>query len=192
MSVDELDEGYCSIQQSLHSLEFSIVFPVNCLMPAPAQLAKHLREVYFGGNWTWVNLKTTLDGLSWKHAVAKIDGLNTIAALTYHIHYFVRAILPVLQGGQLTSKDSESFDHPAFHSQEEWDDFVQTIFNEAEQLAGLIERLPESKLDEVFEQEKYGSYFRNILGLIEHTHYHLGQITIVRKMLEQRTAEHAH
>lgn len=161
-------------------------------MPVPSQLAKHLREVYFGGNWTWVNLQKTLEGLSWKHALAKIDGLNTIAGLTYHIHYFVRAILPVLQGGPLTSHDSESYDHPAFHSQEEWDAFVETIFREAEQLALLMEQVPESKMDEVFVEEKYGSYFRNFLGLIEHTHYHLGQIVLIRKMLEKGSAEHAH
>jgi len=29
------------------------------------QIAKHFRDVYFGGNWTAVNLKDTLADVSW-------------------------------------------------------------------------------------------------------------------------------
>jgi len=30
---------------------------------------------------------------------------------------------------------------------------------------------------------KYGNYFRNIVGVIEHIHYHLGQIVLIKKIL---------
>jgi hypothetical protein len=30
-------------------------------------------------------------------------------------------------------------------------------------------------------EEKYGSVLRNIMGVIEHTHYHLGQIVLLKK-----------
>jgi hypothetical protein len=29
--------------------------------------------------------------------------------------------------------------------------------------------------------EKYGNYYRNIHGIIEHIHYHLGQIVLIEK-----------
>jgi hypothetical protein len=45
--------------------------------------------------------------------------------------------------------------------------------------------LPESKLAETFSDEKYGNYYRNIHGIIEHTHYHLGQIVLIKKILSQ-------
>jgi hypothetical protein len=32
------------------------------------------------------------------------------------------------------------------------------------------------KLDEVFVDEKYGTYQRNIDGMIEHAYYHLGRL----------------
>ncbi len=44
-----------------------------------------------------------------------------------------------------------------------------------------IEQLPESKLWETFSDEKYGNYYRNIHGIIEHIHYHLGQIVLIKK-----------
>jgi hypothetical protein len=61
---------------------------------------------------------------------------------------------------------------------------VNTSFEHAERLSYLVAQLPDSKLWELFVEEKYGNYYRNILGIIEHTHYHLGQIALVRKMLD--------
>jgi hypothetical protein len=147
------------------------------------QLAKHLREVYFGGNWTWVNLKETLADITWEQATMKISDFNTIAALVYHINYYVEAITKVLRDQPLDSKDKFSFSHPPIDSQEDWERMVNSSLAGATELAGLIEQLPESRLDEVFYEEKYGSYLRNFLGLIEHTHYHLGQIVLIKKLV---------
>jgi len=49
----------------------------------------------------------------------------------------------------------------------------------------LIEQLPETKLGETFSDEKYGTYYRNLHGIIEHNHYHVGQIVIIKKLLLQ-------
>ncbi|MGN6163930.1 MAG: hypothetical protein ACTHOF_05245 [Flavisolibacter sp.] len=43
--------------------------------------------------------------------------------------------------------------------------------------------MADSKLDEIFVDEKYGTYYRNLQGIIEHTHYHLGQIVLIKKLL---------
>jgi hypothetical protein len=77
-------------------------------MTITAQLAKNLRDVHFGGNWTWSNLK---------------------------------------------------------------------------------EQLADSILSEDFTDKKYGSYYRNIIDIIEHMHYHLGQIAILKKIIRQKGNE---
>ena len=147
------------------------------------QLAKHFREVHYGGNWTSVNLKGVLEGVTWQHASTKVDSLNTIVALVFHINYYVLAITKVLQGGVLDSKDKFSFDHPPIQEEKDWTDFVEKTWRDADLLASLIEQLPEDKLGEDFVDGKYGTYYRNIQGLIEHTHYHLGQLTLIKKLL---------
>ena len=43
--------------------------------------------------------------------------------------------------------------------------------------------MPEEKLQEVFTNEEYGTYYRNIDAMIEHAYYHLGQIELVKKCL---------
>jgi hypothetical protein len=150
-------------------------------------LAKHFRDVHFGGNWTCVNLKEQLADVSWEQATTKFDSFNTILALTYHINYYVTAVLNVLKGTPLSAHDKYSFDHPSITSQDDWEKFLQKVWTDAETFAVLAEQLPDNKLWEFMADEKYGHWFRNLLGVIEHTHYHLGQIVILKKMLNQRT-----
>lgn len=154
-------------------------------MPIIQHLAKHLRDVHFGGNWTFSNLSDQLKGLSWQQATTKVHDFNTIATLVYHIHYFVHVAIPVLEGGSLDAHDSLSFDHPPIHSQEDWETFLQVVWRDAEHLATLIEQLPEEKLWTFMADEKYGNYYRNLQGTIEHTHYHLGQIALIKKLVQQ-------
>ncbi|MBO9728593.1 MAG: DinB family protein [Chitinophaga sp.] len=145
-------------------------------------LSKHFRDVHFGGNWTSVNLKDTLAGITWEQATTKVQDLNTIAVLVFHINYYVSVILKVLQGGPLDASDKYSFDLPPVTSEAAWQALVSKALNEAEQLAEAIERLEEAQLSKDFADPKYGSYHRNLLGVTEHTHYHLGQISLLKKM----------
>ncbi len=118
-----------------------------------------------------------------EQATTKIHSFNTIATLVFHINYYIDAVLKVLQGAPLNAKDELSFNHPQFESETEWQAFLTKVWEEAETFAGLIEQLPDSKLEEYFTNEKYGNYFRNLHGIIEHTHYHLGQIVLLKKLL---------
>ncbi|RFS18778.1 DUF1572 domain-containing protein [Chitinophaga silvatica] len=149
------------------------------------QVAKHFRDVHFGGNWTTVNLKDTLADVTLSQALTQVENLNTIGILVFHINYYVGAILKVLQGGLLDAKDKFSFDLPPITTEEEWRQFVNKVLQEAEVLAAEIEKLDEGILFEDFTDAKYGNYLRNLLGVTEHTHYHLGQITIIKKLLKE-------
>jgi len=151
-------------------------------MNLSGQIAKHVREVYFGGNWTSVNLKDSLAGLTWQQATTQVNSFNTIAALVYHINYFVSAVLMVLQGNPLDAHDKYSFDSPPILSQQDWENLLNKTFTNAEKFASLVGQLPESKLWEIFTDEKYGNYYSNLHGIIEHTHYHLGQIVLIKKV----------
>lgn len=147
-------------------------------------IAKHLHEVYNGGNWTWVNLQDTLKDVTWQQATAKVYNFNTIAVLAYHIGYYADTILNVLRGNPLESKDELSFNHPPINNAEDWDAMRNKVKDDWNNLVAAIEQLPDEKLGEFFVQEKYGIYYRNLHGLIEHTHYHMGQIVILKKLLQ--------
>ncbi|HVF96278.1 MAG TPA: DinB family protein [Flavisolibacter sp.] len=152
-------------------------------MNFPNQIAKHLRDVYFGGNWTSVNFRDVLVDVTWQHAATKVYSFNTIATLVYHTNYYISAVLKVLQGEPLNAKDIYSFDHPPLLSEVDWQNLLNKTWTEAETFAALIEQLPEDRLGETFSEEKYGNYYRNLHGIIEHLHYHLGQIVLIKKIV---------
>jgi hypothetical protein len=154
-------------------------------MHLTAQIAKHFREVHFGVNWTAVNLKETLADVTWQQSIIKVHSFNTIAILVFHINYYVSIALKVLQGEPLVGHDKLSFDLPPIQSQQDWEKLLDKTWSDAEKLATLVEQLPDSKLLENFSDGKYGNYYRNLNGVIEHTHYHLGQIVLIKKLLLQ-------
>ena len=153
-------------------------------MSSVLQLAKRFREVILDGFWIAnTNFKDQLKDVTWKQATTKIGDLNTIAMLTFHIDYYIAGILNVFEGGDLEIKDQFSFDFPAIESQQQWEDLLNKLWQDAEKFATLLEQMPDSKMDDVFVDEKYGTYRRNIDGMIEHSYYHLGQITLIKKLL---------
>jgi DinB superfamily len=155
-------------------------------MPITALIAKHFREIHFGVNWSWSNLKDQLSDITWLEATTQIDGFNTIAALVYHINYYVGAVIKVLEGGPLDASDKFSFAVPAITSDADWQAMLDKMWSEAEIMATLIEQIPDDKLEDVFVLEKYGNYYRNLHGVIEHSHYHLGQIVVLKKVLRMK------
>ena len=154
-------------------------------MDVVKQMAQHFRAVHFGGNWTSVNLSETLSDVTWQQAVTQVHNLNTISVLVFHVNYYVAAVLKVLKGEPLTASDKFSFDLPAITSAEDWQNLITKTLTDAELFAEAIEKLDESKLFEEFTMPQYGNYYRNLAGIIEHTHYHLGQISLIKKILKE-------
>ena len=98
------------------------------------------------------------------------------------MNYYVAGVLQVLEGGSLDIRDKYSFDRPSIESQADWEQLLAKTWADAEKFADLVEQLSEEQLKEGFVEEEYGNYFRNMLGMTEHSYYHLGQIVFVEKI----------
>jgi hypothetical protein len=146
-------------------------------------IARQLRDVHFGGNWTAVNLREKLADVGWQEATARIDSLHSIATLVFHTNYFVKATIDVLRGKPLNAKDKFSFDCPPILSEQDWKRLLKETWADAEQLASLIEQMEDRQLAESFAGEVHGTNFRCLQGLVEHCHYHLGQIAVIKSIL---------
>ncbi len=154
-------------------------------MELTKQVAKHFREVHFGGNWTGVSMKDALKDITWQQATTQVHNLNTIAMLVFHINYYTDAVLKVFRGQPLSAHDKYSFALQPLNAAEDWDKLVKKAFDEAELLAAEIEKMDEARLFQDLADPKYGNYYRNIHGIIEHTHYHTGQISLIKKILNE-------
>ena len=149
------------------------------------QLANRLGEVILNGRWIAnTNIKDQIKNLDYTIANKQVESLNTIAILAQHIHYYVSGIKNVFVNGNLEIRDKFSFDFPPITSQKQWKSFQNLFWKDTEELIEHISHLSESELQNPFVDEKYGNYQRNIDGLIEHAYYHLGQIVLIKKMIE--------
>lgn len=148
------------------------------------QLANRFREVILNGTWIAnTNWQMQLTDVTLQQAISKIDSFNTIAALTFHIDYYIAGMLQVFEGGTLDIKDKYSFDMSPIHSEEDWQALKQKLFSDSEKFAVHVEKMSDEKLATHFVDKKYGSYARNIDAMIEHAYYHLGQAALLKKML---------
>ncbi len=149
------------------------------------QFAKHFKGFHFGPSLTGSSLKEVLEGVSWQQATTRVHGLNTIAMLVFHINYYVNVVLKVLKGGPLVAHDKYSYDMPPIRSEADWQQMLDRCISEATEFAELLESMPEERLKELMDLEKYGNWFQNLLVLQEHSYYHLGQIVLIKKILSQ-------
>lgn len=154
-------------------------------MNTAQQIAQHLDQVYFGGNWTASSLQQQLEAVTWQQATTAVGNTNSIATLVFHIQYYIHAVLEVLEGQPLTAKDAHSFNPPPIKSQDDWDTFLASNYQETRRFIKAIKTLDPHLMEQTFVEEKYGTYYRNLQGIVEHTHYHLGQIVLLKKLLEK-------
>lgn len=147
-------------------------------------ISSRIREVLLNGHWIAnTNYKEQILSISWQKAVQKVDNLNTIAGLTYHVNYYLEGLLNAFENGRLEISDKFSFDVPQKKSESDWNKLVTHFLNNSEKFATKVEQMDDSTFDKPFVNKKYGSYLRNIEGVIEHSYYHLGQILLIKKMI---------
>jgi hypothetical protein len=153
-------------------------------METGKQLAIRIREVFIDGTWIAnTNYTRVLSGVSKEDACRKVDQLNSIAALTFHVNYYLGGVLKFLNGGPLDISDNYSFDMPPITSEEDWNELRSELKVNADKFAEKVEKMSDTDLNQVFADPKYGTIRRNIEGLIEHSYYHLGQISLLRKLI---------
>lgn len=97
----------------------------------------------------------------------------------------MEGILNVFEGGTLDIRDKYGFASPEIKSEADWIKLVNDFLSNSEKFINHVEKMDENTLDQPFVDEKYGSYLRNIEGVIEHSYYHLGQVSLINKMISK-------
>lgn len=146
-------------------------------------LANRLREVLLNGHWIAnTNFAEQLRSISWQQSVLQLGQLNTIAALTYHINYYLAGLISAFETGKLEISDRYSFDVPPIQNAKDWDHLRDSLMANSERFAQMVDLLDDTTLDGPFINPQYGTCLRNIEAVVEHAYYHLGQISLIRKM----------
>ena len=150
------------------------------------QLAEQFREVYIDGTWVSTNYMTHIQDVSYKEAFSKIGNHNSIALLTYHIHYYLSGVLDAMKTGKLTIRDKYSFNMPEDMAQEDWEDLKSNFFNASREMYEIISKMNDEEIMGPFIDGKYGNNYKNFHSLIEHGFYHLGQLVLIKKLIRDQ------
>ena len=146
-------------------------------------ISQHLQEVYEGDNWTGVSIHDTIKDVTWQQAQQQTAASkNTVAALLHHLYYWNGVMMQRLNGANPSIPEANGFDVPEFNNENDWKELIEKTHQSFIQLAHEINNFPEEKLFEISPAGR-SSYYKNFQGIVEHAHYHLGQIVIVKKLV---------
>lgn len=149
-----------------------------------AQLtAEHYYKAFYGDNWSEIDFKEVLDGVSFTEALSITPASpNSIAAIIYHVTFYSKTILQRLQGNNPKINDANGFDMPEIKTESGWQTLKQLCFEAANDLTTAIKNIPDDKWEEpIFKY--HDTFYKTIAGVTEHAYYHLGQIVILKKVL---------
>ncbi len=146
-------------------------------------IANHLVEVHRGGNWTDVNIAGILKDISWVQAgIVPPFSPNSIAMLLHHITYWNRIVALRGQNIEPEINEQNGMNVPALNSDKDWDDLKKDNIHSAEELATIIEGYDIGSLYNPI-LPGHSSAYKNFQGQVEHVHYHLGQIVMIKKYI---------
>lgn len=146
-------------------------------------IAEHIKQIYEGNNWTSVSILETIKNVGWQQAQQKTAAsANTIASLLHHLFYWNEIIMQRAEGKNPAIPESNGFDVHVFENESDWNALKEKTHESFLQLADVVKNFPAEKLEETYAADK-SSYYKNFQGIVEHAHYHLGQMVILKKLI---------
>jgi hypothetical protein len=149
----------------------------------PFELARHIREIHFGDNWTDSAMQDVLKDITWQQAISKpIPSANSIAELVFHMNFYLDYVHRNFKNEFLTFEQADTFNAPMLQSEADWQKLLQKTWADAEAFAQTVEQIPVEQMHIVI-PPRNNSFYKNTHGVVEHNHYHLGQIVLLKKMV---------
>ena len=143
-----------------------------------------LDDLQQGECWIGNNAEQVLNGIDAKTAAKKgYDGGNSIWQLVHHITFWRKHVVKRIEKGMELPFEGPEFYQPPNPSEESWNETVQDFKAAYHLLREAILSMDGKKLDQPLEGEgiQY-TYYKQIMGVMQHDAWHLGQIILIRKM----------
>jgi uncharacterized damage-inducible protein DinB len=146
-----------------------------------------LMEIFSGSTWYGPSIQEILISIDIKNVNVKPSGVNhSIAGLLAHMIAWRTFVIEKM-------KKNEDFDinpdtnFPDIHIKgiEDWKGLINEFFNSQEKLLSMIQNIGSDTLIKIVPGRTY-SYSHMLQGIIQHDIYHLGQISLIDKMLENQ------
>lgn len=150
-------------------------------MDIRAHIAQHLIDVHRGGNWTDVNISDSIKDVTGEQAaVITPFSPNSIAMIIHHRSYWNRVVAQRARGVNPVINRENGMNAPEIINEFVWTELKKDNLYSAEELATVIENYDDGGLFTPI-LPAHSSAYKNFSGQVEHVHYHLGQIMMLKK-----------
>lgn len=155
-------------------------------MKLTSLIAQHLIDVHEGNNWTDVSLADVLKDVTLQEATTLTAASpNTIASLLQHITYWNRVMVQRIAGNEVIIDEHNGFKLPLLQTEDDWLKLKIDNNLSSHELAAAMVHFEDAKLEEPLVKGGSSAY-KNLQGAVEHVHYHLGQMMILKKLIKAK------
>lgn len=152
-------------------------------MKEAQRIAKLFDDLYDGSPWIDVNIKSTLERLTFEQASKRIlPGRNSIWEIANHLINWRLNVLQRVQGKTITSPGDNYFVPVTDTSDAAWNKTLEQLENSQAQWFDFLKTLREDDFTKVYAGNNM-TYYEHIHGILQHDAYHLGQIVLLSKLL---------
>ena len=147
------------------------------------RIIKLFEDLYNGESWIGVNIVSTLENISAKQAAKKITvDRNSIWEITNHIISWRLNVLQRVKGKTIVSPDNNYFEPVKDTSESAWKNTLEQLKISQLQWIDFLTTVDANDFEKVYPNNAM-TYYENILGIVQHDAYHLGQITLLSKLI---------
>lgn len=147
-------------------------------------IEKLIADHYNGTPWIEVNLLQTLQEINAETAAKKINNLNTIWQIVYHLICWRETLIKRLNDENVPSPENNFIEPVKDTSAKAWNAILKRLQQSQNEIIKYLRHLKD-KPDEIMLQGKFTRY-ELLQGILQHDVYHLGQIVIINKMIAEK------
>lgn len=142
-------------------------------------------EKLYGNNWPGIDVNQIFSEIDDEMADKKLDLFNnTIHQIARHILATEFVVIKRLQGINHKLKEEEEWIPIDQLKKLKWTDTREEIIDSKKKIIFELTQQCDSNLDNPI-LEDYSTIYDTIQGHIQHTYYHIGQISIIKKIIEK-------
>ncbi len=149
-----------------------------------SKVNKLIKDHYNGNPWIDTTIAATLKQLTAKQAAVKIGELNSIWQIVNHMIMWRTALIARVMDKPISHPDNNYIEEIKDTSAATWKQTIKRFERSQKDITSFLGSSEDELLDKVSPSSGY-SYYELVMSIVIHDSYHLGQIVLIKKMMEE-------
>ena len=156
----------------------------NKTMTNIQHINKLLKDHYNGDPWIDVTIIKTLRSLPAKQAALKPAGMNSIWQIVLHMISWRNALIARVKDKPVRHPENNFIFEIKNTTAGAWKDTIKKFEKSQKDILAFLGKQKDSHLEKISPASGY-SYYELVMSIIIHDSYHLGQIVLIKKMIDE-------